>query len=85
MLMAYWKLILLTLAITELAKDDIVKSRKALPWLAVVVSIIISLAYAGFSSQQVWPAVIRGLSAGVIATGMFMLIKDYMRAILHRK
>jgi len=85
MLMAYWKLILLTLAITELLKDDIVKSRKALPWLAIIIAIAVSFVYSGFSSEHIWSPLFRGLSAGVMATGMYMLAKDYIRAILRRK
>lgn len=85
MVIAYWKIILLTLAVTELAKDDVIKNRKILPWLAIVVSVVISLAYAVLASQELVPALIRGLSAGVITTGAYKLVKDYVRAILRRK
>lgn len=81
MVIAYWKLILLTLAITELAKDDVLKNRKVLPWLAVVVSVALSLAYAGLTTQELLPALLRGLTAGVITTGAYKLVKDYVRAM----
>jgi len=81
MLINYWKLILLTLAITELAKDNVVKNRKALPWIAVIVSLVVSLASVWSLSNMLWPAVIHGLIAGLISTGMYKLVKDYVRAM----
>ena len=81
MVIAYWKLILLTLAITELAKDDVVKNRKTLPWVAIIVSVVIAVVYAGLGNGIDWSAVLRGLSAGVITTGMYKLVKDYVRAM----
>ncbi len=86
MIMAYWKLILLTLAITELVKDDFVKNKKTLPWLAVGISVVVSLIYVWISSgwvlnAMVWPALVRGLTSGLIATGIYKLLKDYYRAM----
>jgi len=81
MLIAYWKLILLTLSITELARDNIIKNRKLLPWTAIVVSIVLSLAYVWSNSSLIWPAVIHGLIVGLITTGMYKLVKDYVRAM----
>ena len=81
MLIVYWKLILLTLAITELARDNVIKNRKLLPWAAILVSVVISLAYVWSNSGMIWPAVIRGLTAGLITTGMYKLVKDYVRAM----
>ncbi len=81
MLIAYWKLILLTLSITELAKDNVIKNRKLLPWAAIIVSIVISLAYVWSESNMFWPAIVRGLTVGLITTGMYKLVKDYVRAM----
>ncbi len=81
MLIGYWKLILLTLAITELAKDSVVKNRKAIPWIAVIVSVVISLASVWSVPNMLWPAVIHGLIAGLISTGTYKLVKDYIRAM----
>lgn len=85
MVIAYWKIILLTLAVTELVKDDVIKNRKLLPWLAIVVSVVISLVYAVLASQDLVAALLRGLSAGVITTGAYKLVKDYIRAIMRHK
>lgn len=81
MLIAYWKLILLTLSITELARDNVIKNRKALPWVAVLVSVVLSLAYVWSNSSLIWPAVIHGVIVGLITTGMYKLVKDYVRAM----
>jgi len=81
MLIAYWKLILLTLAITELARDNVIKNRKALPWMAMLISVVISLAFVWSNSSLMWPAIVHGLIAGVITTGMYKLVKDYVRAM----
>jgi uncharacterized membrane protein len=81
MVIDYWKLILLTLAITELLKDDVIKNRKALPWVAIVISVVIAVVYAGVGNGVDWSAVLRGLSAGVITTGLYKLVKDYVRAM----
>ncbi len=81
MVIDYWKLILLTLAITELLKDDVIKNRKALPWVAIIVSVVIAVVYAGVGNGVDWSAVLGGLSAGVITTGLYKLVKDYVRAM----
>ena len=81
MVIAYWKLILLTLAITELLKDDVIKNRKSLPWWAMVISVVLAVVYAGLGNGIDWSAVLRGLSAGVITTGTYKLVKDYIRAM----
>jgi len=81
MVIAYWKLILLTLSVTELVKDEVVKNRKVLPWVSLAVSVVISLLYAWFGGGAALAALVRGLVAGLITTGMYKLVKDYIRAM----
>jgi len=82
MIISYWTLVLLTWGITELIKDELVKNRKAMPWVALVVALAVSLVYVWWhGGQDFLPAVVRGLTGGLIATGMYKLVKDYYRAM----
>ncbi|RJQ13838.1 hypothetical protein C4553_02230 [Candidatus Parcubacteria bacterium] len=81
MIIAYWKLMLLTLAITELAKDELITERHAMPWVAIGVSILVSLIYVNFSEALIFAAIVRGFTVGLITTGMYKLVKDYVRAM----
>ena len=81
-MIAYWKLVLLTLSITDLAQDEVIKNRKTLPWVALAVSVVVSLVYAWFTGgASALPALVRGVVVGLVTTGMYKLVKDYVRAM----
>lgn len=82
MVIGYWMLVLLTWSITELIKDTVVKDRKVMPWVALIAALLVSLGYVWWKGgADFLPAIVRGLTGGLIATGMYKLVKDYYRAM----
>ena len=83
MLIGIWKLALVTLAITELAKTG-VKKKKILPWLAIAIAIAVSLLWVWKNGGNTTGALWRGLGIGIITTGLYKAVKAYIKSILSK-
>lgn len=85
MIIGIWKLVLATLAITELAKGTAVKNKKMMPWLAIAIAIVISLLWAlkngGVMPEAAW----RGVSVGIVTTGLYKALKTYLKSVISKR
>ena len=85
MIIGVWKLVLATLAITEMAKGTAVKNKKAMPWLAIAVAIVVSLLWALKNGGGMTEAAWRGLGVGVLTTGLYKGAKAYLKSIIFKR
>ncbi|KKS70594.1 MAG: hypothetical protein UV43_C0058G0013 [Parcubacteria group bacterium GW2011_GWF2_42_7] len=85
MIIGVWKLVLATLAITELSKGTAIKNKKYLPWLSIAIAIVISLLWALKNGGGMTEAVWRGLGVGVLTTGLYKGGKSFLKSIFFKR